>query len=180
MATIDIDFVGQDGKVLTGGSAPYFPNPTAAPNTGILAGPSGSIDIGGTSQGVVTACDFMIAHSCSAPAVVGSVISPNIFYGRTEISGTIAAYLQDASLLNAFLMESEIDIVVQLDAAPPADGSAPDFLCFGFHRVKFTGATKTLAGDGGVIVTLPFESLLANATNGNDASSVVIQRSNAA
>lgn len=178
MATVDFDFIGQDGKVLNGGAAPYFTSPTAAPTTGILAGPSGSIEVGGISQGVITACDFMVSHSCVAPAVVGSVISPNVYYGRTEITGTISAYLQDASLVNAFLAETEVDIVVQLDAAPPAGGGPSEFLCFGFHRVKFTGATKTIAGDNGVIVTLPFESLLANAAN-SDASSMVIQRSNA-
>lgn len=177
MATVDFDFVGQDGKVLTGSAAPYFTTPTAAPTTGILAGPSGSIDVGGTSLGIITACDFLIGHSCSAPGVVGSNITPNVYYGTSEVTGTISAYLQDASLLNAFLNESEIAISVELDAAPPAGGGAPDFLRFTFPRVKFTGATKTLAGDGGVIATLPFQALLASAV-GSDASSIVIQRSN--
>jgi hypothetical protein len=181
MATVDLDFMGQDGQVLSGASSPYFIAPTAAPTTGILAGPSGSVSIGGVAQGVVTALDFTVAHSCTAPAVVGSVIAPNIYYGRTEVTGTLSAYLQDQSLLAAFLGEQETDVAVQLDAAPPADGSAPDFLCFGFHRIKFTGATKTVAGDGGVVVQLPFTALLANSTTSPDldGATMVIQRSNA-
>jgi hypothetical protein len=48
------------------------------------------------------------------------------------------------------------------------------------RRVKFSACTKSVAADGGVIATFPFQALLANNTvNPNiDLSTIVIQRSN--
>jgi hypothetical protein len=177
MATVSFGFMGKDMDVLEDSAAPYFTVPVAIGTDGIFAGPQGAIRFNGVEQGVVTGVDINVDLGLSADPVVGRDTVPAIFYGVTRVSGTVSVYLEDADTLNAFINESEIELVVMVD-----HGSAPEnFLCFNMQRVKLGGATKSVAAQGGVIQTHPFTALLvagAGATTGKDASSIVIQRSN--
>lgn len=174
LATVSFDIMGQDGEILTGNNAPFFASPTAAPNTGIFAGVSGSLRLAGAERGVVTGVDFQVTNNMSMQAVVGAQIAPEIFYGRLVVTGNVSAYLQDESLINTFLNESEVELVVQMDLP----GSAPaSFMVFNFPRIKLQGSSKTIGPDGGVIASFPFQALLPSAT-GLDVSSLVVQRSN--
>lgn len=175
IATVNFDIMGQDGQILTGASSPYFVNPTAAPTTGIFAGVSGSLRLAGAERGVVTNVDFQVTNNMSMQPVVGAEIAPDIFYGRLVVTGNVSAYLEDDTLINTFLNESEVDLVVQMDL--PGAGLV-GFMTFNFPRIKLQGASKTIGPDGGVIAAFPFQALLPSAA-GQDASSIVIQRSNA-
>lgn len=175
MATIGVDFQGQDMQMLSSPSAPFFASPTAETATGILAGLNGSLLINGSASAIVTALDFQVANNLSSQPVVGSTIVPEIFYGRTVITGNVSAFLNDESLINVFLNESEIDIVAQMDAAMT---DPKDFMCVALNRVKFTGSSKTVGPDGGVIVQFPFQALLKTGATNYDSSTMVIQRSN--
>lgn len=178
MATVGFDLQGQNGQVLTGAASPYFVAPTAQTTTGVLAGVSGAIRLAGVEQAVVTALQFSINNNLSSQPVVGATQVPEIFYGRSVVTGTVSAFLQDQSLLNVFLNETEVDLVAVLEAA----GTAPkDFLAFSFQRVKLNGVQKSVGPDGGVIATFPFQALLKTGGSGTsfDQSTVVIQRSNA-
>lgn len=177
IATVNIGFQGQNGTVASGAGAPYFTTPTAETATGVLAGVSGSLSIAGSASSVVTGLDFSVNNNLTSTPVVGSTTVPDIFYGRTVVTGNVSAYLEDSSLIDAFLNETEIDIQAQLDAA----GTDPkDFLCFRFHRVKLTGVSKTIGPDGGVIASFPFQALLRTGGAGTiyDQSTMVVQRSN--
>lgn len=173
MATIGLDFQGQDGQYLAAPAAPFFASPTAETTTGILTGLSGSLVINGAASAIVTALDLQVQNNLSSTPVVGSAIVPEIFYGRTVVTGNVSVYLNDESLMNVFLNESEIDIVAQLDAA-----GSTDFLCISVSRVKFTGASKTVGPDGGVIVQFPFQALLRAGSTTLETGTIVIQRSN--
>ncbi len=175
MATINFNVQGQNGQILSGASAPYFTSPTAETSTGVLAGVNGSLTLAGAASAVVTGLDFTVNNNMNSQPVVGAVQVPDIFYGRTTIQGTVSAYLESETLLNAFLNETEIDIVAQLD-----DANLSDFLCFRFHRVKLNGVSKTIGADGGVLAQFPFQSLLRTGGSGTiyDQSGMVIQRSN--
>lgn len=176
MATVTFNVQGQDGQVLAGAGAPYFTAAASETTTGVLAGVNGSLTLAGAASAVVTGLDFSVNNNMSSQPVVGANKVPDIFYGRTVIQGTVSAYLENESLLNAFLNETEIDIVAQLD-----DANASDFLCFRFHRVKLNGVSKTIGADGGVLAQFPFQSLLRTGGTGTvfDQSGMVIQRSNA-
>lgn len=173
MATIGVDFQGRDGQYLSAPSAPFYASPTAETTTGILTGLSGSLVIDGVASAIVTGLDLQVQNNLSSTPVVGSPIVPEIFYGRTVVTGNVSVYLDDENLMNVFLNEEEIDIVAQLDAA-----GSTDFLCVAVNRVKFTGASKTVGPDGGVIVQFPFQALLRTGAATYDSSTIVIQRSN--
>lgn len=178
IATVSTTIVGQNGQNLASPNAPYFTNPGAETTTGVLAGVNGSLVVDGAASAVITGLDFSINCNLSSTPVVGANTVPDVFYGRSVITGNVSAYLESESLLNVFTDEEEIDIIAQIDAA----GAAPaDFLCFRFHRVKFTGISKTVGPDGGVVASFPFQALLRTGGAGTvyDQSTAVIQRSNA-
>jgi hypothetical protein len=175
MAGVSFGFMGQDQQVLDAASAPYFTSPTAIGTNGIYAGPNGSLRFGGGERLVVTGFDINVDLGLSAEPVVGSNLVPDIFYGRTRVTGNVSFFLEDKSLINHFINETEIELVSQLNA----NMSAPeDFMVFNMQRIKLGGATKTVGAQGGVICSCPYQALLANGA-GADASTLVIQRSNA-
>lgn len=178
MATVSFDLQGKDGQVLTGASSPYFADPAAQTNTGVLAGISGAIRLAGQEQAIITSLDFSINNNLNSQPVVGATVVPDIFYGRSVVTGSVSAYIENADLIDVFLNEEEVDLVTVLEAA----GTTPQaFLSFSFQRVKLNGVSKTIGPEGGVIATFPFQALLKSGGAGSafDQSTVVIQRSNA-
>lgn len=174
IASVSWDFLGQKGTIP---GSQYFTTPTGETTTGVLSGVDGALRLNGEEQAVITGLQLNFSNNCSLTPVIGSVISPSIFYGRQVVTGTVSAYVEDADLLNAFLNETEVDLVAVLQAS----GAAPQsFLSFNMQRVKLNGAQKTIGPDGGVIAQFPFQALLKSggATTINDQATIAIQRSN--
>ena len=171
VATIGFSVMGQNMTTASGAGSPVFASPVAAPTTGVMAGPNGSLSIDGVASTVVTGLDFTVTNNLSGPPVVGSNIVPEIFYGRRQVSGTVSAFFTDLTLLNAYLNETTIKISVTV--------TAPDSTTMSFHfnRVKLNGGAKTVGPDGGVIMAFPFQSLLATSIAGDADGSLVIERS---
>ncbi|MGC4075474.1 MAG: phage tail tube protein [Rubrivivax sp.] len=156
MATIDIDVMGQD--VATGGSQ-YFTSPTAITTTGVMAAVNGVLRLGGSTVATVTGLSLTIDPNFSGDPVVGSNKVPFLFPGTVRASGQMTAYFDSVALRDAFINETEIDML----AAFTADNSAAsDFLAFACPRIKVGGATKN-DGQGGLVQTLPFTALLNSA-----------------
>lgn len=172
-AMVSFDIQGQKGVVLDGSSAPYFTNATAAPNTEMLTGIEGGIRAGGVEQAIITGFDLQISHNLNTTPVIGTPYVPDIFYGRITVTGNISFYLKDKELIDAFVNEEEIDLVLVCEDAP-----GTGFIAFNMQRVKLGGATDDPAGDGGVIVSAPFQALLKSAGTGYDATTLSIQKSN--
>lgn len=173
-ATMDFQVMGRRTQIKTSGSAPYFTSVTAAPTTGLLTGIDGGVRLGGAEVAVLTGLDLQMALNMSSGPVVGSAYAPNLFYGRFVFNGTVSFYLEDATYMNAFLNEDELDLVAK---APDADGG---FLCFNMQRIKLLGASKQIAGDGGVMITSPFQGLRKAGGSGAayDTGMLTLQRSN--
>lgn len=176
LATCSWELMGQNFTM--GTSAAYFTSPTAETTTGVVSGVDGFLRLNGEEQGVVTGFQLNFTNNLSMQPVIGSTFGPDVFYGRMVCTGSVSAYLEDADLVNAFVNESEIDLVAVLEAS----GANPqDFLAFNMQRIKLTGAAKTIGADGGVIAQFPFQALLKAGGSGTafDQSTLVVQRSNA-
>lgn len=173
MATASFGVQGTNMLSTSAASAPVFASPAAAASTNILAGVNGSLSVAGAPSAIVTQLDFTVSNNLNSEPVVGSVIVPEIFYGRTVVNGTLSAYFENQTLLNYFINETEVALAVQMD-----DANGTDFMAFRFNRVKLMGATKTVGPDGGVILQSPFQSLLSSGQTGFDDGSLVVQRSN--
>lgn len=177
MVTASFDILGRDAQVKTGANSPYFTPVAAAPNTGIVSGLNGAARIAGQELGIITALDLSLTNNMSVNGVIGANTSPDVFQGRKVATGNVSVYLQDETLINAFLNESEIDLVAQMLTS---SGTPQDFLTLSMQRVKFTSSSKTIAAEGGVIAQYGYQALLAAGGTGTnlDTSSIVLQRSN--
>lgn len=157
MATIAIAFVGQD---VTDDTSEYFTTPTTETTTAILAAITGSVRVAGADVAVITSANIVIdCGQTPADPVVGSNVVPDIFSGRVTVSGTISAYFEDATLRDAFVDETEIDVNIKLDATTDAD---TDCLVLNMSRVKVGGAAKD-DGEKGLIQTIPLMPLMDSA-----------------
>ncbi|SCM71497.1 hypothetical protein KL86PLE_100238 [uncultured Pleomorphomonas sp.] len=177
MVTSTFDVLGQNGSLRKGAQSPYFTTIADAPNTEIVSGLNGALRLAGQEVGIVTAFDLSLTNNMSVAGVVGKNVSPDVFAGRKVLTGNVSAYLQDGSLIEAFLDEEEVDIVAQLLTA---SGSPQDFITLSMQRVKFSSNTKTIGAEGGVIAQFAYQALLANGGSGTnlDATTIAIQRSN--
>ncbi|NDC57526.1 MAG: hypothetical protein EBZ50_01580 [Alphaproteobacteria bacterium] len=174
-AQVQFSVLGRDQQLLTSSSSPYFSSPTAAPTTGILTGIEGGIRLAGVEQTIITSLQLQISLNLRADPVIGTPLVPEIFYGRSVVTGSVTFFLQDETLLNVYANETEADLV----AVALAAGSEPrDFISFSMQRIKLTGAQKSFDADGGVVVTSPFQALLQSGSTVKDTSTLVIQRSN--
>lgn len=177
MCTVSWEVLARDFAVLTGAASPYFTTIADAPVSSIVAGLDGGLRLGGKERAVVTSLDLSISNNFSMQGVIGTPIAPDIFQGRKTVTGNLSAYMEDESLLNLFLNETEADLTVALMAST---GTPQDFITLNLQRIKLSSAQHSVAADGGVIAQFAFQGLIANGGAGVnvDKTSISMQRSN--
>lgn len=153
MSTIDMDVTGQN---VTTSASRYYTSPTAQTTTGILAAVNGVCRIAGQPVANLTGLSFDVNAYFKGDPVVGSNVVPTQFPGRVTISGQATAYFDSVSLRDAFLNESEIDLIAALTADNSAASAA---MSFALPRIKLGGSTKS-DGEDGLVQTIPFTALL--------------------
>lgn len=153
LATLGIGIMGQG---VTTASSQYFTSPTAATTTGLLAAVNGILLIGGTPVAALTGLTLNVESNRSGDAVVGSNVVPTLFPGRILASGQATAYFDSVTLRDAFLNETEFELIATFAADSTA---ASAFVSLALPRVKANGHTLD-DGEGGLIATIPFQALL--------------------
>lgn len=171
MATINFGIQGQNLATYSTAQSPVFATPTAAATTSVMSGVNGSLQIDGVGSTIVTGLDFSLTNNLNSTPVVGSTTVPNIFYGRSIVTGNVSAYFDSLTLLNAFINETIVRLSVTLT------GTDSTSLTFKMNKVKLNGASKTVGADGGVIVSFPFQALLATGIAGDADGTLVVERS---
>lgn len=162
LATVTFDVMGQDFADTTAkrGSVAlttqYFTSPTAITSSGTLAAVNGLLRIGGTTVATVTGLTIDITPAYTGDPVVGSNTIPQMFPGKLSVTGQFTAYFDDVTLRNAFVNETEIDLI----AAFTVDNTAnANFMTVVLPRIKVGSANKD-DGDGGLVQTFSFQALL--------------------
>jgi hypothetical protein len=153
LATIGIGVVGQG---INRATSQYFTSPTAATSTGLLAAVNGVLLVAGTAVAVLTGLTLNLQSNRSGDPVVGSNVVPTLFPGRILLSGQATAYFDSVTLRDAFVDETEVEILFALSADNTA---ASDFIGLALPRVKVNGHTLN-DGEGGLVATIPFQALL--------------------
>ncbi len=170
LATIEIPVMGRDMETATGASSPFFTAPTSSTTTGLNAAVNGLIRVGGSNLGVVTGANMSFNLNPAADPVVGQNYVPEIFLGRANVTGQLTAMLEDLTLVNYFVNETEVEVLLWLLASSAA---ASDALSIYMPRVKFGGASIGMEGEGAQIVTMPFQALkLGTAALGKPATTI--------
>jgi hypothetical protein len=156
MSTIDFEFAGRDMEMYEDEAAPFFTDPNPVSTTHLLAAVNGQLRISGTTVAVVTGMNIQHALALSGEPVVGANIVPEIFAGRSIITGQMTAFFEQGGLIDDFINEAEIDIIAYLTTA-----SAPGSPAMSFHmpRVKLGGADLATTGEAGQMITIPFQCL---------------------
>lgn len=175
IATVSIPVQGQS---LVTGTSQYFTSPTAVTSTGLLASVNGIISVGGTVLAAVTGASVSVQSQRTGEPVVGSNVVPQLFEGRMMASGQLSVYFEDATLRNAFVNETEVEVMLALTSNNDA---ASDFMTVVLPRVKLNTAGKN-DGEGGVVQTIDFMALLpasGGAGVANELSTIVFQDSQA-
>lgn len=169
MVTGSFGAVGKGQSILTDLSSlgtPTFTDPTTvAPFDSF----TGSITEAGSDISVVTEVSLSLANGLAPRNVVGSdeTILPSI--GRSNLTGSITAYFENAVLLEKFLNETESSLVVTLE--DPAGNTYTIEL----PRIKYNGGQPDVSGEGSITINFPIQALY----NVADLSNVVITRADA-
>jgi hypothetical protein len=159
IATAAFEIMGQN---VATGTAQYFTTPTAVSTSAPLAAVNGVLRVGGVTLASVTGLNIDITPTYSGEAVVGSNVKPALFAGMVNVTGQMTVFFEDAVLRDAFLNESEVELI----AAFTTDNTATaDFVSIAIPRIKLGGASKddVMAG---IKATIPFQALL-NAAGGS-------------
>jgi Phage tail tube protein len=159
IATVEFTVMGRDGVSFEAGAAPFFTAPTAETTTGLVAAVNGLLQINGVTRAVVTGANIQYEMNPEGTPVVGSDLVPEIFLGRSLVTGQFTAFFEDMSLINSFIAESEISLLIYLTTS--SSGSS-DALTFYLPRIKLGGASVDTSGEAGQIITVPFTALKAS------------------
>jgi hypothetical protein len=145
--------VGRDLAARTTGDSPILTSPTAY-DTANLVATDAIILKDGVAITTLTGLDLTIDMAPQTQAVVGSVVSPDVFSNNARVTGTISALREDLTWLANFADEDfpSLMLVFKEPEADPYD----------FHAVYIPYFTLTespsasLGGDGPMISTMSF------------------------
>lgn len=136
---------------------------------------SGAVEIGDhagslSALSAVTSIDFTINNNLNPTFIIGASTTPELEYGMCTIEGTLTAYIEDATLINRFLNETETAFSVSVN-----DPSGSNEYKFYFPKAKINSAGADLQNPQSRVVTLDFVALYDDDGSGED-SNIVIYR----
>ena len=156
IGTVEFTVMGRDGVAFEAGAAPFFSSPAAETTTGLVASVNGLLQVNGVTRAVVTGANIQMELNPEGTPVIGSDLVPEIFLGRALVTGQMTALFEDMELINAFIDEDEISLLIYLTTSSAA---ATDALTFYLPRIKLGGASVDTSGEAGQTLTIPFTAL---------------------
>jgi hypothetical protein len=137
-------------------AASYSTASTNAP----LDGFSGGLWEAGVASSLVTGLDIKLANGRTVEGVLGSRVTPAIFEGRANITGSATVFFQDPTLYNKFVNETQSSIDVLM-----VDPNGTDFLRVVVPAAKFSTGNVDPKAEGPVPITMDFQAILDSTSN---------------
>jgi hypothetical protein len=150
------DVLGRNFETFATGSSPFFTAPAAQTTTGLCAAVDGVLRVNGSNIGVVTGLQMKLDLSPAGPQVLGTDLVPEIFLGKANLTGQFSAFFEDATLIEAFNDETEIQLLSLLETSSAANSPAISIF---LPRIKLGSANESDDGSGGKIVQYNFQAL---------------------
>jgi len=127
-------------------------------------------DFGGslTEAAIVTSLEFTVNNNLNPTFVIGSDTTPQLEYGRCEVTGTFTAYIEDATLINRFINETESEFDFSVN-----DPSGSNEYKFYFPKVKINSADTPLENPQSRMVTCSFTALYDDSASGEESNLVI-------
>lgn len=168
--SISVGFVGQDR---TKDTTQYFTSASAASTSQMQTGLSGAIYVNGTAVGVLTAFSLQVNGAPEARGVVGSNLTPDVFMGPIDVSGSFSVLWQDGTFDDYFDDETEVPIVVKL---LDSTASAADFMTLTIPYAKLSGGDQPDA-EKAIVQSFQFAARVGDGTSGYEATTLMVQDS---
>lgn len=141
------------GKGASYSGTPLDASPTASQTASPFDSFTGTLEEGGATIGVITSIDLTLENGIEPTFVVGSNSSARNVAGRSNVTGTVTAYFEDASLLNKFINETESSISLTL-----GDGLSESYV-IELPRIKYSGGDNSVSDEGPIEISMPFQAL---------------------
>lgn len=122
---------------------------------------TGTLRAGDTDLCVVTEASLTLENSLAARFVLCKKQSIYPESGRSILTGSITAYFEDSTLLERFINEESSSLI--LEATDP-DGNSYRFT---IPKLVYTGGQPDVAGEGSIVLTLPFQAVYDPVTKTN-------------
>lgn len=158
--------VGQSQTLLndlTTLGTPTYPTP---PDTAPLDSFTGELKEDGNVIAVVTEITLNLQNGIAPRFVVGSKNSILPSMARSNLTGQITAFFEDASLINKFINEENSSIEFSM---PDGAGNIQTHI---IPRIVYTGGKPDVTGEGPISLAMPFQAKL-DPTSGTN---YIIQR----
>lgn len=123
---------------------------------------TGTISEAGAAIGIATEVTMTLENSIESRFAIGSdsVISKGTI-GRTNLTGQITAYFENATLLEKFLNETGSNLVFTV-----ADRVGNSYR-FTIPNIVYNGGQPDTQGQGEITLAIPFQAILDTTTNTN-------------
>jgi hypothetical protein len=172
-ASISFGFLGQD-RVTPTPTAQYFTSATAAGTTQMQTGLSGALFVNGTAVAVVTALKMTVSGGAEVQGVVGAKISPDVFMGPVEVTGSMSVLWYAGTIDGFFDLETEVPMVIKLLDTTAATS---DFMTITLPFVKVSGGDLA-DNQRAVIQSFDFSARVGpDTTLGYEATTIQVQDS---
>ena len=126
----------------------YAPATTTSPMDAL----TGTVNEGGVPIAVATQVSLNLANNLNPRFVIGSAESLEPSIGRSNLTGTVDAYFENATLYNKFINETSSSLSVQC-----SDGV--DTYTFLVPKLKYSGGDVPVSGEGPVSISMPFQGI---------------------
>lgn len=149
------------GKGASYSGTPLDASVTASQTNSPFDSFTGTIEEGGSTIAIITGLELNLANGLEATQVVGSNTTPAIVPGRSNLTGTVSAYFENATLLTKFINETESSIEFTL-----GNGTTKSYT-FLIPRIKYSGGDNPASGEGPIVISMPFQALYDTSTATN-------------
>lgn len=126
-----------------------------------LDGFRGALKEGGVEIAVITGISLSIDNGIEPANVIGSDEAAALIFGRINVTGTVSAFFENMDLLNKFVKEIESELEITL-----GDGGPGSYIIH-LPRIKYSGGTNNVDGEGPITLDMPFQALLDDCTGTN-------------
>lgn len=141
------------GREASYSGTPLDASPTASLTNSPFDSFTGTLAEGGSTIAVVTGIDFTLENNVEPTFVVGSNLSNCNVAGRSNLTGTLTAYWEDATLLNKFINETESSLELTLG------DSVSESYVIEIPRLKYGGGDNSVSDEGPIEISMPFQAL---------------------
>ena len=167
---INIGFMGIDRAKST---TQYFTSASAAGTSQMQTGLSGAVYFGGVAVAVLTALTLQINGGLETAGVVGSNLSPDVFQGAIDVSGSFSVLWSGATFDDYFDLETEVPVIIKLLDSTLA---AADFMTLTLPFVKLAGGDQPDA-EKAIVQSFQFTARVGDGTSGYEATTLMVQDS---